>query len=224
MGRAWANTVVLFDTTFSTNKYGQKLGFFTTVSPDGETVILAATFLQSESKESFEWTFGKFRETFSGPVTIFTDGCAHQARAIKREFPETRHMLCVFHLSKNLFTHCKSAFGRDTAAWEAFNDAWWKLAKNSDSRSRVTFDRNWRALVGMLPTTSDGESAAVDWMAGLYEKREKWAAAWTWAHWSAGVHSTQRCESIHKHFKTHLRSHNLLIDLGKEVWPPKTRP
>mmetsp|Transcript_5427 Transcript_5427/g.13778 ORF Transcript_5427/g.13778 Transcript_5427/m.13778 type:complete len:479 (+) Transcript_5427:1167-2603(+) len=215
------NSVVLFDTTFATNRYGQKLGFFTTVSPHGHTVILAATFLQSESRESFEWAFSRFRDTFTSPATIFTDGCAHQARAIQSEFPEAKHMLCTFHLSKNLVTHCKKAF-RNNADWEAFNSAWWGLAKDSDARSQITFAGKFRKLVDMLPEVDDDASSqkgvsTAEWMKGLYEKREQWAAAWTWAHWSAGVHSTQRCESIHKHFKAHLRANNMSIDLAKEI-------
>jgi len=211
------HSVVLFDTTFATNRYGQKLGFFSTVAPDGSSVILAATLIQSESKESFEWAFERFRDTFSVPTTIYTDGCDKQKRAIETEFPGASHMLCVFHLSKNLFTHCKASFGNVSDGWRAFNSAWWKLAKNSDSRSKITFDGQWRSLVEMLPLDSDGNSNAVDWMHGLYEKRAKWAAAWTWGHFSAGMHSTQRCESVHKHFKTHLMANNLLIALGKEI-------
>jgi len=54
------DNIVLFDTTWGTNIYGMKLGCFTTIGSDGQTIILGATILINEDEPSFEWAFRHF--------------------------------------------------------------------------------------------------------------------------------------------------------------------
>jgi zinc finger SWIM domain-containing protein 3 len=99
---------ILFDTKHGTNRYGLRLGCFTTVGRDGGTVLLGTTLLSHEDQESFEWAFLQFREALGGqPHCIFTDGDKAMANAISVTLPETKHFLCIWHLSQNIIKNTK---------------------------------------------------------------------------------------------------------------------
>ena len=51
----------------------------------------------------------------------------------------------------------------------------------------------------------------------LYDKRQQWAAQWTWQHLTLGAYSTQRSESVHSCIKQFLNSHNLLTQLATKI-------
>jgi hypothetical protein len=87
---------VSFDTKHGSNRYGLRLGCFTTVGRDGSTVLLAASLLRNEDKESFEWVFKQFQLCFAmAPHCIFTDGDKAMAAAVASTWSATKHLLCI---------------------------------------------------------------------------------------------------------------------------------
>ena len=65
---------MLLDATHGTNRYNYKLACFTTVNSSGQTVILAATLLQTEDQDSYTWCLECFMEVFrKKPMAFFTD-------------------------------------------------------------------------------------------------------------------------------------------------------
>ena len=137
----WARTgsknVVLFDPTWGTNKYGLKMCCFTTLTGTGRTVILAMSLLDTETVDNFEWSFRCFADTFkTAPAIIFTDGCDKIRRAIVQvsavrgdPWFDIRHMLCVYHLSGNLFTHVRHLFRDSFENWKKVLNKFWQIAK-----------------------------------------------------------------------------------------------
>jgi hypothetical protein len=106
--------VILYDTTFNTNRKGLKLGFISSVDEHRRTYILATTMVMNEDHESFEWCLAELKKAFGVESTvIFTDSDPALAKAIAKELPHSKHYLCTFHLSLNLTTNCKAAFPRD---------------------------------------------------------------------------------------------------------------
>ena len=81
-----------------------------TVDGKGQTRVLAATFLQNENKESFAWAFSKFACSFMKRATIFTDQDLAMGQALTMEWPNTVHVLCLFHIWKNFYKHIKWLF------------------------------------------------------------------------------------------------------------------
>jgi hypothetical protein len=99
---------VLFDTKHGTNRYGLRLGCFTTVGRDGGTVLLATLLMQHEDQQSFEWAFLQFKLFFGAqPHCMFTDGDKAMAAAIKTTLPATMHYLCIWHLSQTIIKNAK---------------------------------------------------------------------------------------------------------------------
>ena len=99
---------VLFDTKHGSNRYGLRLGIFSTVGRDGSTVLLAASLLAHEDQESFEWAFTQFKNAFgTHPHCIFTDGDKAMAAALRSTWPETKHLLCTWHLSQTIIKNTR---------------------------------------------------------------------------------------------------------------------
>ena len=95
--------VILYDTKHGTNRFGLKLGCFVGVDNNGMTRIIAVSLLLNETEVSFKYIFNWFSSNFSFPNVIYTDGDQQMASAIKSCFPYSTHLLCTFHLYKNLF-------------------------------------------------------------------------------------------------------------------------
>ncbi len=99
---------VLFDTKHGTNRYGLRLGCFTTVGRDGGTVLLATAMMAQENQEAFEWAFLQFKTFFGAqPHCMFTDGDKAMAAAMRSTLPETKHYLCIWHLSQTIIKNAK---------------------------------------------------------------------------------------------------------------------
>ncbi|XP_074266204.1 protein FAR1-RELATED SEQUENCE 5-like [Silene latifolia] len=68
--------VLIFDTTYRTNRYNLICGAFVGINNHWSNVMFGFAFLANEKQESFEWLFNVFNEsmgTDTVPVTIFTD-------------------------------------------------------------------------------------------------------------------------------------------------------
>ena len=111
----------------------------------GRTVILASSLLSNETESSFDWVFREFVKAFHTlPKVLFTNGDPAMAAAIRSALPNTSHLLCTYHLSKNLYTHIKPLFnhkaGNAKEMWEKFCNCWWKICKKQDAETCNSFD------------------------------------------------------------------------------------
>ncbi|KAK2638653.1 hypothetical protein Ddye_026448 [Dipteronia dyeriana] len=95
--------VVCFDTTFQTNKYNLICAPFVGVNHHWKNILFGCAFLIDESTESFVWLFRSFLEAMGNkqPKSIFTNNDKAMSKIIEIVFPETRHQLCTWHISKN---------------------------------------------------------------------------------------------------------------------------
>ncbi|XP_074301333.1 protein FAR1-RELATED SEQUENCE 5-like [Silene latifolia] len=78
--------VIIFDTTYRTNRYNLICGAFVGINNHWSNVMFGCAFLSNENQESFEWLFKVFNESMGDeilPVTIFTDQDQAIANAIK---------------------------------------------------------------------------------------------------------------------------------------------
>ena len=200
-----------------TNDAGLKMAAWVTVDGTGATKALAYTFILDETDQSFIWAAECFKDAFRvPPAVIFTDSDPAMKVAIRSVFPTAKHLLCVWHLSKNFFMHIKAACGSNDALWKRMLSAWWLIVKQSDESSQQTFATDWARLTAMLRESSiAGKTmeSALTWMAKMADEKERWAYRWTWGCLTMGIHSTQRIESLHSHIMGYLRASTLLVDL-----------
>lgn len=186
--------------TWGTNIFGMKLGCFTTIGSDGQTIILAACIVLREDLPSFEWAFGHFAEVFKyEPEVIITDGDVAMALAIKTVFPapRTRHNICIYHLSLNFNSHIATLFAGNNEGWHRVLNTFWRVAKETDERSRKSFGADFDQLVALVEASpiSGGQKKAkgLAWLEKLRSRSEQWAYRFTWRYRTLGADSSQVC-------------------------------
>ena len=99
--------IIIFDTTYKTNKNYRPLGVFVGLNNHRQTVIFGATLLYDETIPSFRWLFETFLKAMGGekPKTILTDQDAAMANAISSVMPKIFHGLCTWHIRQNALRH-----------------------------------------------------------------------------------------------------------------------
>ena len=95
--------LVVFDTTYRTNKYDMICAPFVGMNHHSKNVMFGCGFLMNEKIESFIWLFKTFLKSMGGkhPITVMTDQAFSMASAIKEVFPRTCHRLCCWHIIQN---------------------------------------------------------------------------------------------------------------------------
>ena len=152
-----ARQAVQYDNTFNTNAYDLKLGVFTTVDANGRTRIVACCLLRFETKAAFEWVLASFQMCFELQArVVLSDGDIAFAGALKVVWPAATHLLCVWHLARNVAKHCKGCFAQGRVRrqagtnWSRFYSRFWNIVHCTDSSSIDYFDREWVALLALL--------------------------------------------------------------------------
>lgn len=103
------------------------------------------------------------------PAAIFTDGDVAMHSAIKRLSEKKgdvradgsiapcdgiwhgiRHLLCIFHLWKNMYTNIHPMFVQQIDKWREAANMWWKICKQTDVHSIDSFDAEWAELVAFV--------------------------------------------------------------------------
>ncbi|CAL2258897.1 unnamed protein product [Prunus armeniaca] len=92
--------VVVFDTTFNTNRYGMVFAHLLGVNNHRQTVLFGCAFLISETTDSFVWLLEEFKKAIPGepPKMIITDQDAAMPKAIVVTLPTTFHRYCIWHV------------------------------------------------------------------------------------------------------------------------------
>ncbi|XP_058181118.1 protein FAR1-RELATED SEQUENCE 5-like [Rhododendron vialii] len=92
--------VVVFDTTYNTNRYAMIFTPILGVNHHGQTTIFGCGFLSNERSDSFEWLFKEWLKAMpvGPPKMIITDYDLAMAKAIATTLPNTHHRYCIWHI------------------------------------------------------------------------------------------------------------------------------
>ncbi|XP_021744055.1 protein FAR1-RELATED SEQUENCE 5-like [Chenopodium quinoa] len=96
--------LMVFDTTYRTNKYGMICAPFVGMNHHCNNVMFGMGFVLDEKTSSFVWLFEAFMRSMGrcrDPITLMTDQAPSIAAAIRQIFPSTRHRLCTWHFGEN---------------------------------------------------------------------------------------------------------------------------
>ncbi|KAJ4782570.1 Protein FAR1-RELATED SEQUENCE 5 [Rhynchospora pubera] len=181
--------VVVFDTTYRTNKYEMPLANFVGVNHHLQSTLFGCALLQDEQEESFVWLFKTWLEAMHGkaPVSILTDQDQAIGNAVKRVFPNTVHRLCLWHITSKFPTKigiCKTG--------SEFQKEIKKCIR--ESVSPEAFEKDWKSIIEKYNMETD------TWLNGLYEIRHSWIPIYNQTIFFAGMNTTQRSESMHSFF------------------------
>ncbi|KAK9288553.1 hypothetical protein L1049_017012 [Liquidambar formosana] len=181
--------VVVFDTTFCTNKYNLVCGPFVGANHHWKNVLFGCAFLLDETTESFVWLFETFLQSMGNrqPKTIFTDEDKAMANAIAIVFPQSRHRLCTWHISKNANKHLVG-LNKNSDFKVQFNQCFY------DCHSEMEFEAKWKDMIKNFDLVNH------PWLNKLYSLQTKWCPVFSLDTFSANMRSTQRSESTNNVF------------------------
>ncbi|XP_021722007.1 protein FAR1-RELATED SEQUENCE 5-like [Chenopodium quinoa] len=176
--------VVVFDTTYRTNKYNLICAPIVGLNNHWLNVVFGCAFIADEKIETFEWVLDTFKKSMGGsePASIFTDQDLEMSKAIETVLPHSRHRLCIWHLIKNVVSRF-GALKRDTSFKDAFNKCL------SGCVTEEEFQKCWDSMIAKYKLENN------KWFKRLYGLREKWCTALSKDFFSAGILSSQRSES-----------------------------
>ncbi|KAF7144470.1 hypothetical protein RHSIM_Rhsim04G0171600 [Rhododendron simsii] len=192
--------VVVFDTTYNTNRYAMIFAPILGVNHHGQTTLFGCGFLSDETSDSFEWLFEEFLKAMPAgpPKMIITDQDLAMTKAFANVLPNTHHRYCIWHIVSK-FSEKISAL-----SYKEHYDEFKKCIWNSETPEE--FDAKWMDIVHKANVSSN------EWLKGLYEIRERWVPAYMKHMFSAHMTSSQRAEISHAFFKRYVSENNSLWD------------
>ncbi|XP_073226861.1 protein FAR-RED IMPAIRED RESPONSE 1-like [Cicer arietinum] len=125
--------VLICDSTYKTNRYRLPLLEIVGVTSTSLTFSVGFAYLEQERQDNFIWAFEKVRQLFKSETliskVIVTDRDLAMMNAISVVFPTSIHLLCRFHIEKNVGARCKQYVKKDRQ--EEVMDLWKKIVYSS---------------------------------------------------------------------------------------------
>ncbi|KAH7848462.1 hypothetical protein Vadar_003019 [Vaccinium darrowii] len=165
------------------------------------TFSMAFAFMDGEKEDNYMWVLEKLKgmmDPDSLPEVVVTDRELALMNAIARVFPKATHLLCRWHIEKNVFAKSRRKF--DDKTWQQFKHAWCNLLHMSTisdyEQGLATLKRDFA-----VHNSSTIEYVENTWL-GPY--RDRFVAAWTDNVMHLDNLTSNRTESAHKLLKGHL--------------------
>ncbi|XP_074568528.1 protein FAR1-RELATED SEQUENCE 5-like [Curcuma longa] len=192
--------VVVFDTTYNTNKYGLIFTTFVGVNHHHQTTIFGCGFLSDEKVDSFVWLLNKFIEAMpnGAPKVIITDQDPVMTKAIAQVFPQTMHRYCLWHILNKFSEKLGLLTFHDN--YQSINN----VIENSTTPDE--FENSWKEVIKCANLEKN------DWLSLMYELRQKWVPVYFNHVFCAGISNSQRSESSYAFFTKYVSNKNSLMD------------
>lgn len=193
--------VVVFDTTYNTNRYSLIFAPLLGVNNHGQTTCFGFAFLNDETTESFCWLFEQWMKAMpvGHPKMIITDQDLAISKAIAQSLPNTFHRFCIWHIVSKFSEKINAINYKDH--YKDFRSCIWK------SESPEEFDERWVNVIKKSESLKEN-----DWLNTIYGIRSKWIPSYVNHIFSAGMASSQRAEISHAFFKRYVSKNNSLMD------------
>ena len=168
--------VLIMDCTYKTNRYRLPLLEIMGVTSTNLTFSVAFAYMDSEREDNYTWVLERLRSVMDAdvlPELIVTDRDLALLNAIKRVFPTSSHLLCRWHISRNVLAQCKRLF-ETKKKWDKFIMSWNILVLSS---TEDEYNDHWSALQTDFSSYPDALRYVLDTWLSKY--RERFVAAWT---------------------------------------------
>ena len=196
--------VLLMDCTYKTNKYRLPLLIVCGVTALNTTFYIAFCFLISEHTDDYAWMLRQLRGLYqtldiSPPNVIVTDREKALISALEVVNPGTTHVLCLWHIQKNVLKNCKPQFATEEE-WICFQQMFNEIIYSS---SLNDFENAWNKLQNTYRPSHIEAAGYVfsEW----YDYRQKYVKYWTNQLTHFNNNTTSRVEIGHRTLKRSLR-------------------
>lgn len=168
--------VLIMDCTYKTNRYRLPLFEIVGVTSTNMTFSVAFAYISYEKEDNYIWALTRLRSLLSDdclPGVIVTDRDLALMNAISAVFPTARHLLCRWHISKNVMANCKKKFGTKDD-WDKFYSSWYSLVNSTSEDVYLRDLQQIESKFGWVP-------GVIDYLKDtwLIPFKEKFVAVWT---------------------------------------------
>ena len=126
------SNIFLLDCTYKTNRHGMPLLNVVGVTSTNQTFTAFNCFLDDETAQSYTWAMEQFKQCVKGShenIVFVTDRELALMTAIKTVFPTRKHVLCAWHIEKNVLANCVGYF-TNTNSFKGFIARWTALIQS----------------------------------------------------------------------------------------------
>ncbi|CAB4392780.1 unnamed protein product [Rhizophagus irregularis] len=198
--------VIVFDNTYKVNRFNMPFWIFTGINNFGQSVCFAGTLMCRETIDSFVWvfnTFLKFVNNYSPKVMLTDeDKAISQAIEITLFGQNTKHVLCIWHLWKNVIKNIANVLG---TKWREFTKSFYDCIREYEVDNFII---KWQQLKENFPD-SKSHLERID------KIKEKWAPCFIRDTFLVDMTSTQRGESMNNLMKGYMDASHSLLDFLK---------
>ncbi|KAI3667658.1 hypothetical protein L6452_42727 [Arctium lappa] len=191
-----------FDATYRTNEHAMVFVPFVAVDNHKKSVVVGAALINGETVPNYTWILKAFMKAHGQqPRFVITDQCATMKQAIPIAFPNSKHRLCMWHITKKLPSKISAYLAHSTAFQSDFKKLVWDVHLEP-----VVFEEKWNDMIEEYGLRGD------DWFEEMYRIRESWIPAYYKdCHMSGLMKTTSRSESINAFFNVYAHFHNDLV-------------
>nr|CCA18090.1 Pc21g00130 putative [Albugo laibachii Nc14] len=158
-------------------------------------------FLKEEKQSGYTWALSKLATIWTPetrPGVIVTDRELALMAAIDKVFSSSSHLLCIWHINKNILAKCKRQF-ETSEEWTVFLQQWCILVA---ANTELEYEKQWKELSDSFKTKPKVlEYLANTWL--IY--KERFVNAWTSKYRHFGNKATSRVEGAHAYIKKFLQ-------------------
>nr|CAG8652006.1 14323_t:CDS:1 [Entrophospora candida] len=194
--------VLLLDCTYKTNRYRMPLLNVVGMTSFNTTFFSCFAFLKDEKEADYEWALTCISKIFNGmshPKVIVTDRELALMNAIGRIFPGAHHLLCIWHINKNILAKCKRHFATEED-WTEFIELWKAVTA---SITEQDFTTKWNEFLECYASKPNVlQYLQETWIL----HKECFISAWVDRYLHLGNKATSRVEGAHATLKKYLQS------------------
>ncbi|XP_043698176.1 protein FAR1-RELATED SEQUENCE 5-like isoform X2 [Telopea speciosissima] len=182
--------VVVFDTSYQSDKYRFPLACFTGVNHHRQSTVFGCGLLADETVESYVWLFETWLKAMSDqqPTSMITYQDKAMKMAIEKVFPGVRLRFCMWHMAKNELDNLGYVFKMH----KEFEAEYRKCIHTS--RKPEEFESGWVAIIVKYGLKENS------WLNLMYDQRHLWVPLYLQDTFFAGMTTIKRSEGINSYF------------------------
>lgn len=205
------DTVFLLDCTYKTNRLGMPLLVVVGITALNTTFIAGYVFLSEENFTTYSWALNTFKAWVNvNPCVLVTDREMALINAIDNVYPGAKHLLCLWHIAKNILAKTKKFF----VGANEFNNFYQLVTTSFYAKTTEDFMTQWNVLSVLYLDHPAFRYVSETW----FQHRQKFVVAWTKQHCHLGAQVTSRVESVHSAIKKYVQSSSLdLLEVVSKI-------
>ncbi|XP_021771779.1 PKS-NRPS hybrid synthetase CHGG_01239-like [Chenopodium quinoa] len=204
--------VIGMDSTYKTNRYEMPFFEIVGVTPTNQNFLVAYVFMRNECTASYRWVLQRLRDLIGynkEPTVFLSDRELGLCAALREVFPGTSHLLCRWHIKKDVEARVTAMFKNKKIGAQFKNGKWKRIM---DAATEEDYD----ATVDTMKDRWASYPAVIKYVERTWIcHKTKFVTFWTNQVLHLGNTSTCRVESQHSAVKMWFESSTGSLDT---VW------